>query len=265
MPVLAPRRLFTVEQFHQMADAAIFGADDRIELLSGEIVEMTPIGSRHAACVSRVNRLLGQSLGEGVIVRVQDPLRLDDYSEPQPDLGVVRDREDFYRDRHPGSERVLNPKGCRRRARSAARPKHMVSRRDGPAQRVRAVEGREACRLRHLAQRLRLAGVQRPGSHDKEAAEGQDRVGQGVRRGAATASTTAAIRTRRRARSSRRPTRTIWSTTTASAHRSPRTSSSTRIQRTRSVSAPCRRPKTSALRFSTFPIAARASRATPCS
>jgi hypothetical protein len=107
MPVQAPRRLFTVDEFHQMAEVAILGEDDRVELLSGEIVEMTPIGSRHAACVSRVNRLLGQHLGEAFIVRVQDPVRLDDYSEPQPDLVVVKARADFYRDAHPGPADVL--------------------------------------------------------------------------------------------------------------------------------------------------------------
>src|SRR5213592_2251263 len=90
MPVQAPRRLFTVDQFHRMAAAAIFGEHDRIELLSGEIVEMTPIGSRHAACVSRLIHLLGPHLGEGAILRIQDPVRLDDYSEPQPDLAVVK-------------------------------------------------------------------------------------------------------------------------------------------------------------------------------
>ena len=107
MSVQAPRRLFTVDEFHQMAEAAIFGEDDRLELLSGEVVEMTPIGSRHAACVSRLNRWLGRHLGEGVIVRVQDPVRLDDRSEPQPDLAVVRARDDFYRDAHPGPADVL--------------------------------------------------------------------------------------------------------------------------------------------------------------
>jgi len=107
MPVQAPRRLFTVDQFHRMAAAAIFGEHDRIELLSGEIVEMTPIGSRHAACVSRLIHLLGPHLGEGAILRIQDPVRLDDYSEPQPDLAVVKSRADFYRDAHPGAADVL--------------------------------------------------------------------------------------------------------------------------------------------------------------
>jgi len=107
MPVQAPRRLFSVNEFHEMADAGIFREDDRVELLAGEIVEMTPIGSRHAACVSRLNRLLHAQLGPECIVRVQDPVRLDDYSEPQPDMAVVKPRGDFYSGAHPTAADVL--------------------------------------------------------------------------------------------------------------------------------------------------------------
>lgn len=107
MSVQTPRRLFTVEEFHQMAEAGIFGEDDRVELLSGEIVEMTPIGSRHAACLSRLNGIFVHRLGERFLVRIQDPIRLDDYSEPQPDLVVAKARSDFYRDAHPRAADVL--------------------------------------------------------------------------------------------------------------------------------------------------------------
>jgi len=107
MPVQAPKRLFTVSEFYQMADAGIFSEDDRVELLAGEIVEMSPIGSRHAASVNRLHRIFHDRLGSSVIVSVQNPVRLDDYSEPQPDIAVVRFREDFYRDAHPGPADVL--------------------------------------------------------------------------------------------------------------------------------------------------------------
>jgi Uma2 family endonuclease len=93
MGVQAPRRLFTVNEFRRMAEAAIFREDDRVELISGEIVEMTPIGSRHAACVSRLNHMLGPHVGGKAILRVQDPLRLDDYSELQPDISIARARD----------------------------------------------------------------------------------------------------------------------------------------------------------------------------
>lgn len=58
MPVQAPRHLFTVREFHQMAEGGVFREDDRVELLAGEVVEMTPIGSRHAACVDRLSQRL---------------------------------------------------------------------------------------------------------------------------------------------------------------------------------------------------------------
>lgn len=75
MPVQAPKRLFTAGEFHQMADARIFRDDDRLELLVGEIVEMTPIGRRHAGCVNYLNRVFSEAFGSAVIVSVQNPLR----------------------------------------------------------------------------------------------------------------------------------------------------------------------------------------------
>jgi len=102
MPVQAPRRLFTVDEFHQMAQAGIFREDDRVELLAGDVVEMTPIGSRHASCVDRLSRAFHQHAGSSFIVRVQSPIALDRHSEPQPDVAVLRFRSDFYRHAHPG-------------------------------------------------------------------------------------------------------------------------------------------------------------------
>jgi hypothetical protein len=90
-----------------MAAAGVFREDDRVELLAGEVVEMTPIGSRHAACVDRLNRAFQEWAGVSTIVRVQNPVRLDEFSEPQPDVAVVRFRPDFYRDAHPGPGEVF--------------------------------------------------------------------------------------------------------------------------------------------------------------
>lgn len=98
---------FTVEDFYRMADAGILGADDRVELIDGEVVEMNPIGSRHAASVSRLNRLLLGLVADRAIVRVQDPVRLSDLSEPQPDLALLKFREDFYAKGHPTPDDVL--------------------------------------------------------------------------------------------------------------------------------------------------------------
>ena len=107
MPVQAPRRLFTVREFHQMADAGVFREDDRVELLGGEIVEMTPIGRRHAGCVNYLNRAFSDVLGSTFLVSVQNPVTVDEHSEPQPDVAVLRFRQDFYRDAHPGPADVL--------------------------------------------------------------------------------------------------------------------------------------------------------------
>ncbi|MGB9872507.1 MAG: glycosyltransferase [Anaerolineae bacterium] len=89
-------RLFTLAEYHKMAQAGILGEDDRVELLEGEIVAMAPIGSRHAACMDRLTQHLVVQVGGRAIVRVQNPMRLGEHSEPQPDLALVRPRPDFY-------------------------------------------------------------------------------------------------------------------------------------------------------------------------
>jgi len=99
--------LFTVEEYEAMGRAGVFPEGKRLELLGGEIVEMTPIGSPHASMVKRLNFLLVAGLGDQAIVGVQDPIVLSDLSEPQPDLAVLRPRPDFYRAGHPSPGDVL--------------------------------------------------------------------------------------------------------------------------------------------------------------
>lgn len=89
MAVSLQRRLFTADEFERMAEAGVFGEDERVELLGGEIVQMSPIGPRHAWCVKRLNRIFA-ALDERVIVSVQDPIRLDAREQPQPDLALLR-------------------------------------------------------------------------------------------------------------------------------------------------------------------------------
>jgi Uma2 family endonuclease len=101
------RRHFTVHDYHRMAEAGILHEDDRVELIEGEIVEMAPIGSRHHACVMRLDELLRRSEGQGYIVSVQGPIRLDEDAEPQPDLALLRRRKNFYAAGHPTPEDVL--------------------------------------------------------------------------------------------------------------------------------------------------------------
>lgn len=101
MAVEARKRLFTVADYYRMGEAGIFDPDDRLELLGGEIFEMPPIGTAHGAVVDRLTALLAAELAGRAILRVQGPVRLDDLSEPLPDLAVLRQREDFYANAHP--------------------------------------------------------------------------------------------------------------------------------------------------------------------
>ena len=87
-----------------MAEAGVLGEDDRVELIRGEIVEMSPIGDRHAAFVDNLNRLLVRRLPDEVIVRVQGPVALADDTEPQPDFTVLRRRDVPYKDREAWAE-----------------------------------------------------------------------------------------------------------------------------------------------------------------
>src|SRR5689334_7852246 len=98
---------FTVDDYTRMADAGILSEDDRVELIEGAVVEMSPFRRLHAACVDRLNAWLNRLLGASAIVRVQSPIRLSDYSEPQPDIALLRPRADFYASGHPGPRDVL--------------------------------------------------------------------------------------------------------------------------------------------------------------
>jgi len=101
------RKRFTTQEYEQIAAAGVFAEDDRVELLEGEIVELSPLGPQHSACVDRLNRLLQRRVGDEAIVRVQSPVRLGQHSEPQPDVALLQPRPDFYADGHPEPEDVL--------------------------------------------------------------------------------------------------------------------------------------------------------------
>lgn len=104
MVVQILRKKFTVAQYHRMIESGILTDRDQVELLKGEIIEMSPVGWRHAACVDRLTELFVLQLASRAIVRSQNPVRLSDDSEPQPDLALLRRREDFYQTGHPGPE-----------------------------------------------------------------------------------------------------------------------------------------------------------------
>jgi len=105
VPAQIARRLFDVSEYYRMAEAGIFHEDDRVELIEGEVVKMSPIGSRHAGCLKDVSALLHEQLGRKAVVGVQDPLRIDEKTEPQPDLTILKPGK--YRQRHPVPADVL--------------------------------------------------------------------------------------------------------------------------------------------------------------
>jgi len=98
---------FTVEEYGRMGEAGVFSPDVRVELIEGEIVYMSPIGDRHAACVGWLNRTLTLLLQHVALVWMQNPVRLNDHSEPEPDILVLKPRDDFYRDGKPRPEDVM--------------------------------------------------------------------------------------------------------------------------------------------------------------
>jgi Uma2 family endonuclease len=101
MAAMAVRHAFTVSEWHIMGDAGLFGEDARVELLDGEVIEMAPIGSAHNGCVIKLTNLLVEAVGHRALISAQGPVRLDERSEPQPDLAVLSPREDAYRRSHP--------------------------------------------------------------------------------------------------------------------------------------------------------------------
>jgi Uma2 family endonuclease len=107
MSVQLQKRYFNVDDYYRMFKAGVFSEGDHVELIEGEVIEMSPIGKRHAGCVNRLNRLLNRSVGELAIVSVQSPISSDDFSEPQPDVALLKPRADFYSNSHPTPADVL--------------------------------------------------------------------------------------------------------------------------------------------------------------
>jgi len=101
MAVAAQRYRFTVDQYHRIGEAGIIDPDCRVELVNGEIFEMSPIDPWHAGTVNFLGNHLATGLAGRAIVRVQNPTEVDPRSEPQPDVMLLRPRADFYRAAHP--------------------------------------------------------------------------------------------------------------------------------------------------------------------
>jgi Uma2 family endonuclease len=97
-----PRRhRISVAHYYRMAEAGLFEPDERVELIDGEIVDMPPMGIRHASAIARLADSIAAAVGARAMVRSQLPLRLGDLSEPQPDIAVVVPRSDYYEQHHP--------------------------------------------------------------------------------------------------------------------------------------------------------------------
>jgi Uma2 family endonuclease len=101
------RHRLTVADYYRMAEVGILAPDARVELIDGEIIDMAPPGSLHAGTVHYLLDVLVRAAGGRATVLVQNPVRLSQYSEPQPDLALLRAREDFYRAHHPRADEVL--------------------------------------------------------------------------------------------------------------------------------------------------------------
>lgn len=97
----------SVDDFHKLGEVGILHEDDRVELIEGVLIDMAPIGAGHAGQVNRLNNLFAPAVSGRAIVAPQNPLRLDDFSEPQPDLVLLRYRDDFYAKAHPRPSDVL--------------------------------------------------------------------------------------------------------------------------------------------------------------
>ena len=101
------RHLFTHDEYHKMGKAGIFHQDERVELIEGILIDMAPIGSDHAGQVIQLNTVLNTAFSGRVLVSQQNPIRLGEHSEPQPDVAILRLREDFYRTSHPQPQDIL--------------------------------------------------------------------------------------------------------------------------------------------------------------
>lgn len=103
------RRRWSVSEYHRMGELGLLANHERLELIDGDVIEMAPIGSRHASQVNRLNWMLNQRLNRAglAIIAPQNPVVLGDYSEPEPDIAVLRWRDDFYESAHPGPNDVL--------------------------------------------------------------------------------------------------------------------------------------------------------------
>ncbi|MGI8639592.1 MAG: Uma2 family endonuclease [Pyrinomonadaceae bacterium] len=102
-----PHRKFSVDEYHYFIEQGVFKPEERLELWEGEFIEMSPIGKKHAGSVAALSDMLKDFLGRKALVWAQNPIVLDDFSEPQPDVCLLQRREDFYRKTSAAAKDVL--------------------------------------------------------------------------------------------------------------------------------------------------------------
>lgn len=100
-------RLFTVEEYYRMGEAGVFDQGGQIELLAGRIYKLSPKNPLHSATVGIAGECLSKRVGKKALVRTQEPVHFDDYSEPEPDVALVKPRTDRYAKSHPTPEDCL--------------------------------------------------------------------------------------------------------------------------------------------------------------
>jgi Uma2 family endonuclease len=98
---------FTTQQYHLMHEAGVFAEGDRFELINGEIREMSPIGRKHVSCIIRLVKFFEKKLGDRAMVSAQNSVLLSNYAQPQPDIAVLKWRDDFYEEHLPTPDDIL--------------------------------------------------------------------------------------------------------------------------------------------------------------
>lgn len=107
MNIAVEKRLLTVDDYYKMAEFGIIKPNERVELINGEIIKMNPVNSRHAGHVKKLNELLIILLSKFVTIGIQDPIRLHQLSEPEPDISILKKSSDNYISHHPNADDVI--------------------------------------------------------------------------------------------------------------------------------------------------------------
>ena len=107
MSIQLARRLIHADEYYKMAEAGILTEKDHVELIHGEIIEMSPIGNKHASIVLRLTNVLKDIVGNAALINVQNPIRINDLNEPEPDLTILKPKGDYYASAHPISNDVF--------------------------------------------------------------------------------------------------------------------------------------------------------------